>query len=172
MSAHRVPCQLPGERSRSCPALLHPLTTSWAAAVAHDGAAPLGYWHDVVSSCDDGPHSARLGEWSEDQLQTVLLDVAALGGWLVHHEVDSRKTKAGWPDLVLARRDRLMVLELKRARPRHGVSVDQARWLDALALTEAEVAVVGPGDVSAMTAALTRGYHLPPYRRPPRPAGV
>lgn len=75
---------------------------------------------------------------SEDDLLAAVLGtskhpgIARVRGWLGHHETDSRKTAAGWPDLVLIRGERLVVAELKREDPRLGaVTAPQREWLHA-----------------------------------------
>jgi hypothetical protein len=58
---------------------------------------------------------------------TALLD---LYHWRWHHEVDSRKSKRGLPDLIAVRRPRLIFAELKSAR---GVlTQDQVEWIKQL----------------------------------------
>lgn len=64
-----------------------------------------------------------------DWLQLVR-DYAVLMGWLVFHAHDSRRSPPGFPDLVLCRRERLILAETKTE---HGVvRADQKRWLAAL----------------------------------------
>ena len=46
----------------------------------------------------------------EKQVQSAILDVARLLGWRVYHTFDSRKSEAGFPDLVLVR-DRVIYAE-------------------------------------------------------------
>jgi hypothetical protein len=69
---------------------------------------------------------------SESQFQQAVVDLATLRGWPWFHDVDSRRNRAGFPDLTLAhpRTGQLLFAELKSATGR--VSVDQQRWLDAL----------------------------------------
>jgi hypothetical protein len=75
-----------------------------------------------------------LGSVSETEFQRWVIDTAHRAGWLVHHDHDSRKqewgTDAGFPDLVLARRGRVIFAELKTARG--SVMGDQRRWANAL----------------------------------------
>ena len=75
----------------------------------------------------------------EATLQTQIIDLAHLQGWLAHHTRPAQ-TAAGWrtpiqgdtgfPDLVLVRAGHLIIRELKRegARP----SAEQRLWLEAL----------------------------------------
>lgn len=69
---------------------------------------------------------------SEAQFQQAVTDFADLRGWLWWHDVDSRRNKAGFLDLVLLhpRTGQLLFVELKSAKGR--VSPDQQRWIDAL----------------------------------------
>ena len=57
---------------------------------------------------------------TEAQLQATVQQVATLYGWTWHHEVDSRKSRAGFPDLVLVhpRKRICLVRELKTERGR------------------------------------------------------
>ncbi len=77
---------------------------------------------------------------SEDALQTKIIELAKLEGWLVHH-VRPAQTGKGWrtplqgdkgyPDLTLVHPDGLVVIaELKAMRGRE--TPEQARWLDAM----------------------------------------
>jgi len=67
---------------------------------------------------------------SEKAWQQVVLDLAGWRGWRTYHPFDSRRSTPGWPDLVLVRRGRLLVAELKTATGR--VSADQQAWLTDL----------------------------------------
>ena len=69
---------------------------------------------------------------SEAAFQRVVIDLATWRGWKTYHVHDSRRSAAGWPDLILVRADRLLAVELKSQRGR--VSTSQAAWLDALGL--------------------------------------
>ena len=68
---------------------------------------------------------------SERQFQAAVIEYAKLNGWLVYHTHDSRRSAAGFPDLVLCRPPRLVLAELKkghRTRPTQA----QCRWLREL----------------------------------------
>jgi VRR-NUC domain len=67
---------------------------------------------------------------SERGFQEAVVALARLTGWLVYHTYDSRRSAAGFPDLVLVRGSELVVRELKVDGGR--VSPAQRRWLDAL----------------------------------------
>ena len=76
-----------------------------------------------------------------DFLATVT-ELATLCGWLVYHTYDSRRSQAGFPDLVLVRADSLIFAELKTAKGT--IKPIQRKWLDTLAAvakTQPDVAV-------------------------------
>lgn len=85
----------------------------------------------------------------ESQLQERIIESATIGGWMHYHTHDSRRSDRGWPDLVLVRGRRMLVLELKRRTGR--VSVHQQRWIDALQQVDTlDVRVVRPDDLDAL----------------------
>lgn len=67
---------------------------------------------------------------SEKDWQEVVVSYALLNKWLVYHTHDSRRSEAGFPDLVMVRGGRCVVAELKR----EGKAPTQAQreWLEAL----------------------------------------
>ena len=77
---------------------------------------------------------------TEAEFQAQVIALATLGGWAHYHTFDSRKSAAGFPDLVLVRRNQVLFIELKSERGR--VSPEQRAWLDRL-----EQAVPGSTDV-------------------------
>lgn len=67
--------------------------------------------------------------FTESQLQAAVVQLARLRGWLVYHTYDSRRSHAGFPDLVLVR-ERVVFAELKAEK---GVlSPQQSTWLRRL----------------------------------------
>jgi len=60
----------------------------------------------------------------------AVTDLATLAHWLCYHTYDSRRSQAGFPDLVLVRGDKLIFAELKTNRGR--VKPAQREWLDTL----------------------------------------
>ncbi len=68
----------------------------------------------------------------EDDLLDHVTELATWAGWTWHHETDSRKTRAGFPDLVLVhpRKRRVLWAELKSATGR--LRPEQATWRDVL----------------------------------------
>ena len=97
------------------------------------------------------------------QWEQTVLDLAARLGWLRAHFRPARTATGGWttpvagdgagfPDLVLVRRGRILFVELKAGSGR--VSAEQRRWLDELEQTGVEVYVWRPEDWDAAVAAL------------------
>lgn len=64
---------------------------------------------------------------SEQELLVQVRQVAGLYGWMVYHTHDSRRSDAGFPDLVLVRPPRLIFAELKSEKGR--IRNAQKRWL-------------------------------------------
>ncbi len=87
----------------------------------------------------------------EDDYLQGLLDAAAAGGWMVHHDGRSDLAQqiagqAGFPDIVAAHPERGVVIawEVKRDRGRHGPG--QESWLDAFARADVETRTIWPDD--------------------------
>jgi hypothetical protein len=81
---------------------------------------------------------------SEASLLAGVLELARRLGWLAYHTHDSRRSAAGFPDLVLCRPPRVVFAELKREgeRPR----LEQREWLEALAQAGAETYLWTPAE--------------------------
>ena len=83
---------------------------------------------------------------TETQFLRSVVSVAEDGGWLVYHTYDSRRSQAGFPDLVMTRAGRTIFAELKSQKGR--VKAAQQEWLDALDKTEGlEVFLWRPSDM-------------------------
>ena len=67
---------------------------------------------------------------TEAEFLASVTDVANLGQWFIYHTYDSRRSQAGFPDLVLAKNGRVIFAELKTKKGR--VRPDQQMWLDEL----------------------------------------
>lgn len=67
---------------------------------------------------------------SEKEFQQQVVDFARLKGWRVFHAFDSRRSAAGFPDLVLVRNGHLAFLELKTSKGR--ITAEQEQWIDDL----------------------------------------
>lgn len=76
---------------------------------------------------------------NEAEFQQAVIDIAKLRGWRVAHFRPARTAKgwrtpvqghAGFPDLVLARRGRVLFIELKSDKGR--ITADQLAWAKEL----------------------------------------
>jgi len=67
---------------------------------------------------------------TERAFQQTIIDAARVLGWLTYHTFDSRRSAAGFPDLILVRGNRMLAIEVKG--PRGRVSEAQQAWLELL----------------------------------------
>jgi hypothetical protein len=81
---------------------------------------------------------------SEAQFQKRITDYCDLLGLKWHHETDSRKSKKGFPDLVIAGRGGVIFAELKAQKGR--VTNAQADWIGAVLLGGGRAYVWRPSD--------------------------
>lgn len=91
---------------------------------------------------------------SEEAFQSRIVGECAWRRLKWHHETDSRRTRAGWPDLVIAGPGGVVFAELKREGKKP--TDDQQRWLDALRDAGAEVYLWHPSDWPEITRVLQR----------------
>lgn len=70
------------------------------------------------------------GELSEAAFQRQVEQLAGFYGWRGYHTHDSRRSAAGFPDLVLVRGPELLFSELKTNHGRP--TAEQRAWLEAL----------------------------------------
>lgn len=91
---------------------------------------------------------------SERDWQQLVVDVARLHRWDVYHTYDSRRSPAGFPDLLLTRPPELMFVELKTATGK--VTAPQLAFLDRLERCHLEVHVWRPQDEERAFARLAR----------------
>jgi hypothetical protein len=68
---------------------------------------------------------------SERDFQARVIDLAERHGWECFHVYDSRRSAAGFPDLVLVRYGLLLFAELKVKKNK--TTAAQERWLELLA---------------------------------------
>ena len=87
---------------------------------------------DLPQYLSDNP--LVLGMKEVKDLQPAVRKMAKLLGWEFYHTHDSRKSEAGFPDVVLVRNRRLIFAELKRQKGR--TSEDQIKWLNKLSQCE------------------------------------
>lgn len=66
----------------------------------------------------------------ERTFQEAVIEAASLYGWRVYHTYDSRRSTAGFPDLVLVKPPLLVVVELKTERGQ--ATRAQLEWLHDL----------------------------------------
>ncbi len=91
---------------------------------------------------------------SETELQNMILKEAKRFGWRSYHTHDSRRSQAGFPDLVMTNGRRLIFAELKT---QVGDPSDKQReWLADLETTDAEVYLWRPSDLDGAIAILSR----------------
>jgi len=69
-------------------------------------------------------------DMSEEGLLRHVRECARAFGWLVYHTRDSRRSDAGFPDLVLVRPPRLIFAELKTEQGR--LTAEQREWVALL----------------------------------------
>lgn len=92
----------------------------------------------------------------EAEFQRWVIDLARLKGWRVAHFTRAQVSGgrwvtpvaadgAGWPDLCLVRRGRIVFMELKASGVRR-VRPEQRLWLDALTGCGLEAHVFNPAD--------------------------
>ena len=67
---------------------------------------------------------------TEAQYQAQIVKAAKAHGWMVYHTYDSRRSTAGFPDLVLVRPPRLLFAEIKLEK--EPVTPSQYEWLTGL----------------------------------------
>ena len=83
---------------------------------------------------------------TEADLQRAVIDLIRWLGLHYFHDNDSRRNRAGWPDLAIAGPGGLILRELKtdagRLRP------EQMDWISILTLGGADVAVWRPVDLT------------------------
>lgn len=91
---------------------------------------------------------------SEQQWQAIVIEVARLNGWWVHHHHDSRRSEPGFPDLMLLRSGEALFVELKREGGK--VTAAQAYVLDLLESAGIEACVWRPSDEDRAFARLSR----------------
>jgi hypothetical protein len=100
-------------------------------------------------------NAALARSMSEAQLLRLVVEAAKRFGWLVHHDRPAQNRRGQWqtpvmgvvgfPDLVLVRPPRCLVVELKRERGR--TTDHQNLWLEAFANVQSvETRIWRPSD--------------------------
>ena len=90
---------------------------------------------------------------TEKEWLAQVTELAETLGWTVYHTHDSRRSKAGFPDLVLVRRTALIFAELKTQRG--ALTGPQRQWLVDLHLARQQTYVWRPSDWVRVVAILT-----------------
>lgn len=67
---------------------------------------------------------------SEKQFQAAVLELAGIYHWLCYHTHDSRRSQAGFPDVIATRSGQVLAIELKSDKGK--LTPEQKVWLDAL----------------------------------------
>lgn len=85
---------------------------------------------------------------SERAFQGTVTDALELYGWAWYHTHDSRRSPAGFPDIIAVRGPVMLAIELKREDGK--TSVSQYRWLDMLRATGARAYVIRPSNFDTL----------------------
>ena len=96
------------------------------------------YGYDRHDFENPDPRAILDAEVSESDFMAQIKQLAELCGWRVYHTYNSRRSAAGFPDLVLAREGRVIFAELKTQRGQ--LTPEQDDWLAALAPAASEFA--------------------------------
>ncbi len=95
---------------------------------------------------------------NEREFQAQVVELATWMGWRVYHTYDSRRSHAGFPDLVLVRAPRVIFAELKSEKGI--VSPDQRNWLGVLqACPGVEAYLWRPADINTIEGVLREERH-------------
>jgi hypothetical protein len=94
----------------------------------------------------------RAQRQGEEAFLQQILTLARLCHWACYHTRDSRRSDAGWPDLVLCKPPRLLIRELKRDG--EVPTAAQQAWLRALRACGVDAAVWRPADWEAIARSL------------------
>ena len=88
---------------------------------------------------------------NEADFQRHVRKVAEANGWKVHCVWRSDHSPAGWPDLVMVKGDRMLIMELKM--PKGKLTDKQREWLNLLMQVRVvrTLAVVRPTDLDWLT---------------------
>ena len=90
---------------------------------------------------------------TEQEMLNQLMAEAGKAGWYAYHTYDSRRSKAGFPDVVLMKPPRMILIELKG--PRGHASSDQKMVMQlARECTHIHAGFVWPAGLSDLLAGL------------------
>ncbi len=99
---------------------------------------------------------------TEAELQETVREIAKTTGWLYYHTYRSKRSPAGFPDVVLVRPPRVIFAELKSETG--ALTPDQLIWMVTLgrARPYVESYVWRPKDVDLIAITLSPRYDDPP----------
>ena len=121
----------------------------------------------IAGMAQPKPAPVALPPQPEREFMAAVLKYAGLMGWRHYHDAATNapracwhcgrrsvgpRNAAGWPDLVLVRRPRVLFVELKREG--ESPTADQQAWLDDLLACGQEVFLWRPSDWPAIERAL------------------
>ncbi len=106
----------------------------------------------VILTAEEYKAEVRAG-WSEAQFLKEVLSLAKRNGWRSFHQRPGLTAKGRWvsavqgdgkgfPDTILLRKDRLVVLELKVGS--NDATIEQEDWLEAFAKVGATIGIYWP----------------------------
>jgi Holliday junction resolvase len=91
---------------------------------------------------------------SEAEYQAQIIALAVAQGWRVYHTHDSRRSHAGWPDLICVRGAVLLALEVKAEKGK--ATLEQEQWIAALKQVKyVDAAIVKPSNWNDVEKVLT-----------------
>jgi hypothetical protein len=99
--------------------------------------------------------ASRVPPISEKEFQAQILQLARTLGWLCYHTFDSRRSQAGFPDLILIRGESVVFAEVKSEQGQ--LRAEQSVWLDALRAAGLCACVWRPGDWAEILRTLREG---------------
>ena len=67
---------------------------------------------------------------NEKDFMESIVQLARNTGWMVYHTYDSRRSTAGFPDLVMTKHKRLVIAEIKTEKGK--TTAAQDKWLETL----------------------------------------
>ena len=92
---------------------------------------------------------------SEQDFQQQVIDLATRLGYAHFHTFDARRSDPGWPDLVLAHREKGRVIFAECKRDTEKTTPAQDAWLETLAWCDEEVYIFRPRDLDEIVDILT-----------------
>lgn len=87
--------------------------------------------------------------WPEREFQKIVVQLAEYNGWSVYHVANVRghlrnSSAVGFPDLVLCKPPRVVIVELKTQKGR--ITEHQKSWMDRLKASGQDVRLWRPSD--------------------------